>query len=93
MKLLNELENVQDKEGQALTYHHVTYFIGVSYALLSNQSKAIEWLTWTADNGFPSYTYMNNDPFLKNLKTNKDFQALLDRLHNEFLQYRKLANG
>jgi TolB-like protein len=90
-KLLAELENFPNKESQALSFHHVTYFMSVAYAILGNSTKAIEWLKWTAVNGFPSYTFFNSDPHLTGLKSDKRFNDLLEELHQQTNRYDQLV--
>lgn len=89
-KILDELENFPNKESQALTFHHVTYFMGVAYAILGNNTKAIEWLRWTATNGFPSYVFFNSDPHLSGLKNDKRFTDLLEELKIQTLRFEQL---
>lgn len=74
------IEGIKDMEAQALTYHHVTYYLSVTYALLGDNEKAIKWLRWTAENGFPCYVFFKNDPLLQSLKQNKDFLKLLSEI-------------
>lgn len=92
-QIMDELEKTPNKEDQALTFHHATYFMCVTYALLGENTKSLKWLTWTVENGFPSYTYITNDPFLASLKSDPNFVSLLNRLKTEWEGFRKLANG
>jgi len=90
-KQLDELEHFPNKEAQAITFHHVTYFMGVGYALLGNRTKAVEWLRWTATNGFPSYTFFNSDPQLNALKADDRFSELLEELRGQMARYDEMV--
>jgi tetratricopeptide (TPR) repeat protein len=90
-KYLEGLEKLPNKENQALTFHHVTYFMGVTYALIGEKEKAVEWLRWTAENGFPSYIFFKNDPELAGLQTEKKFKDLMESLRKEWNKYKQLA--
>jgi tetratricopeptide (TPR) repeat protein len=63
-------------------FHHVAYDIGSAYALLGNKVKALYWLNWAVENGFPCYTSFSEDTFLKDLKGDAPFDQLLKELRS-----------
>jgi eukaryotic-like serine/threonine-protein kinase len=69
-------------------FHHAEFFIACANALLHRPEKAVEWLRKTADDGLPCYPLFKNDPNLKNLATDSDYQALLARLKEQWDYYR-----
>ncbi len=58
-------------------FHHVAYDIGTAYALLGENEKAMYWLNWAVENGFPCYASYAKDEFLDGLRDNESFKKLL----------------
>jgi len=58
-------------------YHHVAYDLGVAYALLHEREKAMYWLEWAAENGFPCATAFGHDTLLKDMNGYPPFVKLL----------------
>jgi tetratricopeptide (TPR) repeat protein len=77
LKAINKVETTQVRANH---FHHATYNLGVAYSMLNKKEKSLYWLTWTADNGFPCYSFFKNDPLLKNMQDYPPFTTLLARL-------------
>jgi Flp pilus assembly protein TadD len=60
--------------------HHVAYSLGAAYAQLGQHDDALHWLRNAADTGFPCYPWYAHDPLLQPLRSDAEFQGLLDEL-------------
>jgi TolB-like protein/tetratricopeptide (TPR) repeat protein len=63
--------------------HHAAYRIGTAYAQLGDVSHAMQWLTYSASQGFPCLAWFEEDPLLDRLRRERSFQALLDKMRPE----------
>ena len=63
--------------------HHAAYRIGTAYAQLGDVSQAMQWLTYSASQGFPCLAWFEEDPLLDRLRRERSFQALLDKMRPE----------
>jgi tetratricopeptide (TPR) repeat protein len=57
--------------------HHVAYSLGTAFAQLGQKDKALDWLGRAVDSGFPCYPMYVNDPLLKPMQTDVEFQQFL----------------
>lgn len=64
--------------------HHVAYSLGVAYAQLGDHGKALEWLTNSAETGFPCYPWHVNDHLLEPLHDDAEYQVLLTKLRQSW---------
>jgi tetratricopeptide (TPR) repeat protein len=69
-------------------FHHTTYAIASTYALLNKRDEALEWLRKTADTGFPCYPLFERDPNLNNLREDPKFQAFMKTLKEQWERYK-----
>jgi len=69
-------------------FHHTTYTIASTYALLNKREEALEWLRKTADTGFPCYPLFERDPNLNNLREDPKFQAFMKTLKEQWEGYK-----
>ena len=65
-------------------FHHIIYHIGAAYALLGEPREAMQYLRQSAEGGFPCYPYFRDDPNLKNLRTDPNYQAFLVEMEKTF---------
>jgi DNA-binding SARP family transcriptional activator/Tfp pilus assembly protein PilF len=68
------------KQRGSIHFHHTSYSIGVTYALLGDAEKAVRWLRDAAEDGFPCYPLFATDPLLSGLRGDPRFDALLAEL-------------
>ncbi len=55
------------------------------YALIGEKEKALDWLENAVDRGFIAYPFLNElDPFLGNIRREKRFNTLIQRVKNEW---------
>ena len=92
MKYLEVVEKTEHNEDQASVFHHATSYMVAAYALMGKKEKAIEWLRWTAEYGFPCYPYFKGDTNLANLQTEPVFQQLMADMKKGWIDYKRLAN-
>jgi hypothetical protein len=52
--------------------------------VLGDFDQAEEWITRAANNGFPNYTFFENDVHLAPLRALPRFQAFLSKLRREW---------
>jgi tetratricopeptide (TPR) repeat protein len=69
-------------------FHHTTYNVASAYALIGNNDKALEWLQYTADDGFPCYPYFEKDASLDNLRNDERFIKMMADLKQQWERYR-----
>ena len=73
-------------------FHHSTHLIADTYALLEQPDLAMHWLEYTAENGYPNFSYFERDPHLGKLRQNRRFMELMERLGLRHQKFRELAN-
>ena len=71
-------------------FHHTAYHIACAYAILNMPAEAIKWLEVAADDGFPCYPLFEADHNLDNLRSSKEFTALMVKLREQWLRYRSM---
>ena len=67
-----------------LHFHHTAYAIGAIYTRLGNMDRAQEWIENAANDGFPNFTYFENDPHLERLRAVPRFRTFLAKLRQEW---------
>ncbi len=72
-------------------FHHTAYNIASAYAALNNPDEAVKWLEFAAENGFPNYTYFNNDPNLENIQNHPRFFEFMTRLKSRWERFNSLV--
>ena len=65
-------------------FHHTAYAIGAIYTRLGNMDRAQEWIENAANDGFPNFTYFENDPHLERLRAVPRFRTFLAKLRQEW---------
>ena len=68
-------------------FHHTTYNIASAYALMNKREQALEWLQFTADDGFPCYPLFQNDVNLDNLRNDQRFVTFMEKLRQQWEHY------
>ena len=59
--------------------------IAECYSLINKKNEALNWLENTVDRGFINYPFLNEyDPFLENIRGEKRFKKLMERVKNEW---------
>jgi tetratricopeptide (TPR) repeat protein len=72
-------------------FHHSAYNIASAYAVLNNPDEAVKWLADAAENGFPNYTYFENDPNLNNIRKHPRFIEFMRTLRPQWERYKTSA--
>lgn len=72
-------------------FHHTAYFIACAYALMDKPERAVEWLEYAADNGFPNYPLFERDESLQKIKLDPRFIAFLAKLKPQWERFKTLA--
>lgn len=73
------------KQGEGLgPYHHLTYGLAQIYALSGKKAEAVRWLRRTAEEGMPAYPMFRDDPMLKNLRGDPEYEKLLGELRRDW---------
>ena len=72
-------------------FHHAQFTIACAYARLGRKADAVEWLRRTAENGMPNYPLFRNDPNLRGLQGDADYERLMTALQRQFVAYGKLV--
>jgi TolB-like protein/Flp pilus assembly protein TadD len=71
-------------------YHHAQYDMACISALIGDTAAALDFLTQSAGNGFPCYSFFESDPFLESLREESRFHALVRDLRVECDGYRRI---
>jgi DNA-binding winged helix-turn-helix (wHTH) protein/TolB-like protein len=64
--------------------HHVAYSIGVTYAQLHDDDKALLWLARAVDTGFICYPWYEKDPLLQPLRGHARFHSFIETLRKSW---------
>lgn len=68
-------------------FHHTSYNIASTYALMHQPEPALKWLQVTAEEGFPNYPLFEGDANLDNLRKDPRFIAFMDKLKQQWETY------
>jgi DNA-binding SARP family transcriptional activator len=79
-----KIDVATSKQRGSIHFHHTSYSIGVTYALLGDAGEAVQWLRDAAEDGFPCYPLFATDPPLNGLRGDPRFDALLAELRAEY---------
>jgi len=71
-------------------YHHAQYDIACMHALMGEKELALDFLTASAKNGFPCYSFFERDPFLESIRGEDRFRRLVEKLKEECDGYQNL---
>ena len=80
------------RSGSPSHFHHAQFSIACAYARLGRKADAVEWLRRTADNGMPNYPLFRNDPNLRGLQGDPEYERLMATLERQFIAYGKLVH-
>jgi TolB-like protein len=72
-------------------FHHAQFSIACAYARLGRKADAVDWLRKTAENGMPNYPLFRNDPNLKTLQGDAEYERLLASLQAVWVRRRQLV--
>ncbi len=64
--------------------HHTYHHLACIYAVLGENDKAMAWLAKSADTGFPCWPFFRADPYLANLRDERQFQQLVSALERKY---------
>jgi TolB-like protein/class 3 adenylate cyclase len=80
------------KTGQGFGhFHHTTYAVASTFAIMNEPDSAMKWLNYTAENGYPNLTWFERDPNLDKLRKNPGFIEFLEKLRPRFERLKALA--
>ena len=71
-------------------FHHAAYHIAIAFALMKNAEKAVEWLEFTAMDGFPCYPLFQNDGNLDNLRQSARYLNFMAKLNSQWAGYQAM---
>lgn len=69
-------------------FHHVTYAVASSYAVLNRPEQALRYLQMTADDGFPCYPLFEHDPNLDHLRNDPHFLSFIAEQKTQWEYFR-----
>ncbi len=72
-------------------FHHAQFSIACAYARMGRKADAVQWLRKTAENGMPNYPLFRNDPNLKILQGDAEYERLMGSLRADWERRRKLV--
>jgi serine/threonine protein kinase len=68
-------------------FHHTSYNLASSYALMNQPEPAMKWLQVTADEGFPCYPLFEGDAHLDNLRKDPRFISFMAKIKQQWEHY------
>ena len=68
-------------------FHHTSYNLASSYALMNQPEPALKWLQVTAEEGFPCYPMFERDTNLDNLRKDPRFISFMTKLKQQWEGY------
>ena len=74
-------------------FHHAQFTIACAYARLGRKADAVEWLRRTAANGMPNYPLFRNDPNLRGLQGDPEYEAFMTDLEKQFQTNARLVGA
>jgi tetratricopeptide (TPR) repeat protein len=86
---LKEIEKARKQRKDFGHSHHALYNLACAYALLNQQTNALECLHQAAGDGFPCYPFFKVDKNLKNLRQNPKFVEFLTQQEKKHEDYKK----
>ncbi|MEO8041652.1 MAG: tetratricopeptide repeat protein [Acidobacteriota bacterium] len=72
-------------------FHHTAYNIASAYAALNEPDDAVKWLEAAADDGFPCYSYFEQDPNLDNLRAHSGFMDVMSTMQKQWKKFKQLT--
>ena len=69
-------------------FHHAAFFIACAYAQMRRPAKALEWASYTAENGFPCYPLFARENGLDPVRNDASIAAWMMDLKHEWDDYR-----
>ena len=69
-------------------FHHTTYNVASTYALLGDAAEAVRWLRVTAETGWPCYPLFDSDPNLARIRGDPGYVAFMGELRARWERYR-----
>jgi adenylate cyclase len=87
-KKINEAIKIGEGFGH---YHHTTHVFASAYAIMDEPDRAMKWLLYTAENGFPNVPWLERDPNLDKLRQDPGFIEFLEKLRPRFERFKALA--
>jgi eukaryotic-like serine/threonine-protein kinase len=89
---LASIETAIARSGSRSHFHHAQFSIACAYARLGRKADAVEWLRRTAENGMPNYPLFRNDPNLRGLQGDAEYERLMATLERQFVANGKLVH-
>jgi tetratricopeptide (TPR) repeat protein len=60
-------------------FHHISFFVACAYARLGDHEKALKWLQYSAQTGFPNVALFESAPDLEPLRGDARYKTLVTR--------------
>jgi len=70
-------------------FHHITYAVASTYALLDRREQALQYLRLTAEDGFPCYPLFEHDSNLNHLRNDPGFLSFLAEQKKQWEYFRE----
>jgi tetratricopeptide (TPR) repeat protein len=90
---LAQIASVLARPGSGSHFHHAQVTLAFAHARLGQKADAVEWLRRAAENGMPNYPLFRNDPNLRSLQGDPEYEALMARLQQQHEVYGRLVRG
>ena len=68
-------------------FHHAAFLIACAYAEMGKPHEAVEWLRRTAQIGMPNYPLFHDNPSMKKLTGNPEYQLFISEFKPQWDQF------
>ena len=88
-----DIQTAQNVDRRFWYFHRTAYGIASAYALMNRRAEALKWLdeALRPEGGFPCYPVPKRDPNLNNLRSEPEFQRIMERTRQLWEHYQQLA--
>ena len=65
---------------RAVHFHHAAFIIAAAYAEMASPKEAVHWLDFSANSGMPNYPLFHDNPSMRKLHGNADYEKFMSDL-------------
>ena len=84
VKILEELKTIPKIEEAERDWVNILYALSCNYSLLNENEKSLTYLEQAVETGFADYEHLQNDKDLDNIRNDRRFKAIIDKLEKYY---------
>jgi eukaryotic-like serine/threonine-protein kinase len=74
-------------------FHHSAFLVAAAYAEMGKAHEAVRWLRYDTQNGMPNYPLFRENPSMKKLAGNKEYEEFMSELKPKWEELAKAISG